>query len=78
MYSVEYSTAPAVPTLRGRFGTESHDGSGTAGVFVSYEEMSRVYHEHAICLTSRKAVKRIGGTQITCTATLTWSNCYVS
>lgn len=37
MYSVEYRTAPAVPTLRGRLGTDSHDGSGTAGVLVSYE-----------------------------------------
>jgi hypothetical protein len=35
MYKVEYKVAAAVPTLRGRFGTESHDGSGTAGVFVS-------------------------------------------
>jgi hypothetical protein len=34
-YSVEYSAAAAVPALRGRFGTESHDGSGTAGVLVS-------------------------------------------
>jgi hypothetical protein len=71
MYNVEYSAAPAVPALRGRFGTESHDGSGTAGVFVSYEEMSRARHKHASGLTSKKAVKRIGGTQIMCTATLT-------
>lgn len=42
MYKVEYSTAPAVPTLSGRLGTESHVGSGTAGVLVSCALVSKV------------------------------------
>jgi hypothetical protein len=48
MYSVEYSTAPAVPTLRGRFGTESHVGSGTAGLFVSYAIVSSAHCMRAL------------------------------
>jgi hypothetical protein len=71
MYKVEYKTAPTVPTLNGRLGTESHDGSGTAGVLVSY---GRVRESSVIAvkiLTSRKDVNRIGGTQSKCMPTLT-------
>jgi hypothetical protein len=78
MYSVEYSTAPAVPTLRGRFGTESHDGSGTAGVLVSCADVNRAQPQRTMFLTSKNAVSKIGGTQMMCTATLTWTDHCVS
>jgi len=35
IYSVEYSTADTVPTLKGRYGTDSQGGRGIEGVFVS-------------------------------------------
>lgn len=71
MYKVEYRTAPAVPTLSGRLGTESHDGMGTAGVLVSYCHVRGAAMRAVGLLTSRKDVNRIGGTQSRCIPTLT-------
>lgn len=71
MYNVEYKTAPTVPTLSGRLGTESHDGSGTAGVLVSYGRVRGTTGMAVKLLTSRKDVNRIGGTQSRCIPTLT-------
>jgi hypothetical protein len=71
MYNVEYKTAPTVPTLSGRLGTDSHDGSGTAGVLVSYSRVRGVVVIAVGILTSKKDVNRMGGTQSRCIPTLT-------
>jgi hypothetical protein len=36
MYTVVYKTSTPEATLRGKCGMDSHDGSGIAGVLVSY------------------------------------------
>lgn len=71
MYNVEYRTAPAVPTLSGRLGMESHDGRGTAGVLVSYFRVRGAAMTAARMLTSKNDVNRIGGTQSRWMPTLT-------
>jgi hypothetical protein len=71
MYRVEYRTAPAVPTLSGRLGTESHAGRGTAGVLVSYCHVRGASTIAIRILTRRKDVNRMGGTQSRCMPTLT-------